>query len=100
MAVVSSPRRCSPRAAPVRCLTATIQPPAGATAPARLPAARAPPSEEALTNGGDGPAVARAAESAAERTRSPRDLSGSPEYRAHLARVLTRRAVLAPAGMG
>ncbi|MFC8427784.1 FAD binding domain-containing protein [Streptomyces sp. NPDC057253] len=61
---------------------------------------RATATEEALTGGGDAPAVARAAESAAEGTRPPRDLSGSPEYRAQLARVLTRRAVLAAAGMG
>lgn len=61
---------------------------------------RATATEEALTGGGDPPAVARAAESAAEGTRPPRDLSGSPEYRAHLARVLTGRAVLAAAGMG
>ncbi|MER5549566.1 hypothetical protein ACWD4N_45360 [Streptomyces sp. NPDC002586] len=27
-------------------------------------------------------------------------MSASPEYRAHLARVLTRRAVLAAGGMG
>lgn len=61
---------------------------------------RATATEEALTGAGDAPAVARAAESAAEGTRPPRDLSGSPEYRAHLARVLTGRAVLAAAGMG
>ncbi|WP_330262528.1 xanthine dehydrogenase family protein subunit M [Streptomyces griseorubiginosus] len=61
---------------------------------------RATATEEALTGAGDPPAVARAAESAAEGTRPPRDLSGSPEYRAHLARVLTGRAVLAAAGMG
>ncbi|MFE3857585.1 FAD binding domain-containing protein [Streptomyces griseorubiginosus] len=61
---------------------------------------RATATEEALTGAGDPPAVARAAESAAEGTRPPRDLSGSPEYRTHLARVLTGRAVLAAAGMG
>ncbi|MEU0409589.1 xanthine dehydrogenase family protein subunit M [Streptomyces griseorubiginosus] len=61
---------------------------------------RATATEEALTGAGDPPAVVRAAESAAEGTRPPRDLSGSPEYRAHLARVLTGRAVLAAAGMG
>ncbi|MGX1479550.1 UNVERIFIED_CONTAM: carbon-monoxide dehydrogenase medium subunit [Streptomyces canus] len=61
---------------------------------------RARATEEALTGSADGPAVARAAESAAEGTQPSRDLSGSPEYRAHLARVLTRRAVLAAAGMG
>ncbi|MCX4854732.1 xanthine dehydrogenase family protein subunit M [Streptomyces canus] len=61
---------------------------------------RASATEEALTGSADGQAVARAAESAAEATQPSRDLSGSPEYRAHLARVLTRRAVLAAAGMG
>ncbi|MDH6709089.1 carbon-monoxide dehydrogenase medium subunit [Kitasatospora sp. MAA19] len=43
-------------------------------------------------------AVGRAAEAAAEGTSAMYDLSTSPEYRAHLARVLTRRAVLAAAG--
>ncbi|MYS45149.1 xanthine dehydrogenase family protein subunit M, partial [Streptomyces sp. SID5998] len=38
--------------------------------------------------------------SAAEGTRPSRDASASPEYRAHLARVLTERAVLAAAGTG
>ncbi|MGW1623391.1 hypothetical protein ACWCQR_30985, partial [Streptomyces sp. NPDC002172] len=33
---------------------------------------------------------------AAEGTRPSQDLSASPEYREHLARVLTRRAVLTP----
>lgn len=61
---------------------------------------RATAAEEALA-GADGPgAVARAAEAAAEGTRPSQDLSGSPEYREHLARVLTRRAVLTAAGMG
>ncbi|MEU5191611.1 xanthine dehydrogenase family protein subunit M [Streptomyces klenkii] len=44
-------------------------------------------------------AVARAAEAAAEGTSPTSDLCASPEYRAHLARVLTRRAVLAAVGM-
>ncbi|MGP4045881.1 FAD binding domain-containing protein [Streptomyces sp. 2A115] len=60
---------------------------------------RATASEEALTGvAADG--VARAAQSAAEGTRPSADPSASPQYRAHLARVLTRRAVLAAAGMG
>lgn len=42
--------------------------------------------------------VAEAASAAAEGTRPAADLSGSAAYRAHLARVLTRRAVLAAAG--
>ena len=47
-------------------------------------------SEEAVR-----PAVAAAAEG----TSPPADLSGQPDYRQHLARVLTRRAVLAAAGV-
>ncbi|MFE7275846.1 FAD binding domain-containing protein [Streptomyces sp. NPDC057623] len=42
-------------------------------------------------------AVVRAAEAAAEGTSPASDLGASSEYRAHLARVLTRRAVLAAA---
>ncbi|MBZ9644794.1 xanthine dehydrogenase family protein subunit M [Streptomyces sp. PSKA30] len=61
---------------------------------------RAAAAEAALPGAGDAQAVARAAESAADGTRPPQDTSGSPEYRAHLARVLTKRAVLAAAGMG
>ncbi|MFB7573963.1 MULTISPECIES: FAD binding domain-containing protein [unclassified Streptomyces] len=61
---------------------------------------RAAAAEEALAGAGDADAVARAAQSAAEGTRPSRDASASPEYRAHLARVLTKRAVLAAAGMG
>ncbi|MER7187307.1 xanthine dehydrogenase family protein subunit M [Streptomyces hyaluromycini] len=61
---------------------------------------RATAAEHALS-GADGPqAVARAAEAAAEGTRPSQDLSASPEYREHLARVLTRRAVLAAGGTG
>ncbi|MFI9761716.1 FAD binding domain-containing protein [Streptomyces sp. NPDC051963] len=61
---------------------------------------RASATENALPGAGDPQAVAGAAESAAEGTQPSRDTSASPEYRAHLARVLTRRAVLAAAGMG
>ncbi|HET6352787.1 xanthine dehydrogenase family protein subunit M [Streptomyces sp.] len=61
---------------------------------------RASATEEALAGADADPAaVARAAESAADGTRPASDLSASPEYREHLARVLTRRAVLAAAGM-
>lgn len=42
--------------------------------------------------------VAAAAEQAAEGTNPPSDLNGDADYRSHLARVLTRRAVLAAAG--
>ncbi|MFE9173029.1 FAD binding domain-containing protein [Streptomyces kebangsaanensis] len=61
---------------------------------------RASASEEALAGAGDAEAVARAAREAAEGTRPSRDASASPEYRAHLARVLTKRAVLAATGAG
>ncbi|MCC9689800.1 FAD binding domain-containing protein [Streptomyces althioticus] len=61
---------------------------------------RAPTAEEALAGAGDAAAVKQAAGEAAEGTRPSRDTSASPEYRAHLARVLTGRAVLAAAGMG
>ena len=61
---------------------------------------RATATEEALAGADADPAaVARAAEAAAEGTHPASDLSASPEYREHLARVLTRRAVLAAAGM-
>ncbi|NUL23958.1 FAD binding domain-containing protein [Streptomyces lunaelactis] len=61
---------------------------------------RASATEESLAGADADPAaVARAAESAADGTRPASDLSASPEYREHLARVLTRRAVLAAAGM-
>ncbi|MGB8650634.1 MAG: xanthine dehydrogenase family protein subunit M, partial [Mycobacteriales bacterium] len=44
-------------------------------------------------------AVAAAAEHAAEGTDAPSDLSGQSDYREHLARVLTRRAVTKAAGL-
>jgi carbon-monoxide dehydrogenase medium subunit len=43
-------------------------------------------------------AVGAAAEHAAEGASPPSDLSGQADYREHLARVLTKRAVLAAAG--
>jgi carbon-monoxide dehydrogenase medium subunit len=46
----------------------------------------------------DPAAVAAATATAAEGTHPPSDLSGGSDYRAHLAPVLTRRAVLAAAG--
>jgi carbon-monoxide dehydrogenase medium subunit len=61
---------------------------------------RASAAEAALSGAGDPDAVARAAQEAAEGARPAQDTSASPEYRAHLARVLTKRAVLTAAGMG
>lgn len=61
---------------------------------------RATAAEAAFAGAGDPGAVARAAEAAAEGTRPSQDLSASPEYREHLARVLTKRAVLTATGMG
>ncbi|MFD4137713.1 FAD binding domain-containing protein [Streptomyces sp. NPDC058572] len=61
---------------------------------------RAAAAEEALAGAAATPeAVARAADAAAEGTRAASDLSASRAYREHLARVLTRRAVTAAAGM-
>lgn len=58
---------------------------------------RARAVEDALA-GASLDAVAAAAERAAEGTSPPSDLNGDADYRSHLARVLTRRAVLAAAG--
>ena len=60
---------------------------------------RAAAAEQALAgvstqNGG----IAQAAERAADDTEPPADLSAQPDYRQHLARVLTRRAVRQAAG--
>jgi carbon-monoxide dehydrogenase medium subunit len=53
---------------------------------------------EAALAGASVSVVREAAEQAAEGTAPPDDLSGSAEYRRHLARVLTARAVTAAAG--
>jgi carbon-monoxide dehydrogenase medium subunit len=45
-------------------------------------------------------AIAAAAELAAEGTNPPEDLNASADYKRHLARVLTRRALTAAAGAG
>ncbi|MFR9787324.1 FAD binding domain-containing protein [Streptomyces sp. MB22_4] len=61
---------------------------------------RAAAAESALA-GADGPdAVTRAARAAAEGAQPGQDASASPDYRTHLAQVLTKRAVLTAAGMG
>jgi carbon-monoxide dehydrogenase medium subunit len=59
---------------------------------------RASAAEEALRGGGlDADAIGRAAEQAAEGTDPPGDLNATPDYKRHLARVLTRRALEAAA---
>lgn len=60
---------------------------------------RAAAVEQALA-GAATDAVADAAAHAADGTSAPSDLNGKSDYRDHLARVLTRRAVLAAAGEG
>jgi aerobic carbon-monoxide dehydrogenase medium subunit len=61
---------------------------------------RAGAAENALRGGAlDAEAVAAAAEQAAEGTDPPGDLNATPEYKRHLARVLTRRALEEAAGL-
>ena len=61
---------------------------------------RASATEQALTGApADHNAISSAAAVAAEGTSPAADLSAQPDYRRHLARVLTRRAVAAAAGM-
>jgi aerobic carbon-monoxide dehydrogenase medium subunit len=55
---------------------------------------RAGAAEEALRGQGlDAGSIARAAEQAAEGTEPPGDLNATPDYKRHLARVLSRRAL-------
>ncbi|MBA3420707.1 MAG: xanthine dehydrogenase family protein subunit M [Thermoleophilaceae bacterium] len=61
---------------------------------------RATAVEEALRGSAlDADSIARAAEAAAEGTGPPGDLNATPEYKRHLARVLTRRALEEAAGL-
>ena len=53
---------------------------------------------ESALNGQPVDAIADAAEQAAEGTSPPGDLNATPEFRQHLARVLTKRALTAAAG--
>jgi aerobic carbon-monoxide dehydrogenase medium subunit len=60
---------------------------------------RATATEQALRGQAlDGGSIAAAAEQAAEGTDPPGDLNATPDYKRHLARVLTRRALEAAAG--
>jgi carbon-monoxide dehydrogenase medium subunit len=59
---------------------------------------RAVAVEQALT-GGSADSIAAAAGHAAEGTSPPNDTTASAEYRTHLVRVLTRRALVAAAGL-
>jgi carbon-monoxide dehydrogenase medium subunit len=61
---------------------------------------RATAVEEALRGqAASADAIAKAAELAADGTEPPGDLNASPEYKRHLARVLTRRALTKAAGL-
>jgi carbon-monoxide dehydrogenase medium subunit len=61
---------------------------------------RATAVESALRGQGlDAQGIARAAEQAAEGTEPPGDLNATPDYKRHLARVLTRRALEQAAGV-
>ena len=70
----------------------------GADQHGRRPRCGPPAVEQALAGAGAWTAIAAAAEQAAEGTSPPSDLNGKADYREHLARVLTRRAVTAAAG--
>jgi aerobic carbon-monoxide dehydrogenase medium subunit len=62
---------------------------------------RAAATEQALRGQGlDAQAIGRAAEQADEGTDPPGDLNATPDYKRHLARVLTRRALERAAGVG
>jgi carbon-monoxide dehydrogenase medium subunit len=61
---------------------------------------RATAAEQALRGQGlDAQGIARAAEQAAEGTDPPGDLNATPDYKRHLARVLTRRSLEQAAGV-
>jgi carbon-monoxide dehydrogenase medium subunit len=60
---------------------------------------RARAVEQALVGDASTEAVAAATAHAAEGTSAPSDLNGKADYREHLARVLTKRAVLTAAGI-
>ena len=90
---------------PIVAVAATVRASGGTIAEARIGLTnmgatplRASATEAALAGGAaTEEAVGAAAEHAAEGTSPPSDLNGEASYREHLARVLTRRAVLAAA---
>jgi 3-oxoacyl-(acyl-carrier-protein) synthase len=72
----------------------TSQLPAGADGSVRMNALALVAAEQALRGRPlDASSIAAAAEQAAEGTEPPADLNASAEYKRHLARVLTRRAL-------
>jgi carbon-monoxide dehydrogenase medium subunit len=91
---------------PIVAVAATVRSEGGTIAEARIGLTnmgqtplRARAAEQALTGQPATPqAVAAAAAHAAEGTSPPSDLNGGADYRQHLATVLTRRAVLSAAG--
>ena len=106
----SRPRRCSRRFASRRSSEACTSSTSARRATGRLSASRPPTSEasagRAREHGRDaaagsrveealagGASAADAADRAAEGTEPPADISATSEYRAHLARVLVRRAL-------
>jgi aerobic carbon-monoxide dehydrogenase medium subunit len=92
---------------PIVAVAATIRAEGGTIAEARIGLTnmgstplRATAVEQALVGQpATDAAVRQAAQAAAEGTNPPSDLNGDSDYRRHLATVLTRRAVLAAAGM-
>lgn len=89
---------------PIVAVAATVRVSGGIIEESRIGLANMGPTPlrasavEAALAGASLDAVAGAAAHAAEGTSPPSDLNGDAEYRQHLARVLTRRAVLAAAG--
>ena len=83
-----------------RDLTSIAEARIGLTNMGRTPL-RAEAVEQALAglDASNDTALAQAADRAAEGTTPPSDLSGQADYRTHLARVLTQRAVRHAAGL-
>jgi carbon-monoxide dehydrogenase medium subunit len=92
---------------PIVAVAATVKADGGTISEARVGLTNMGPTplratavEQALAGAdASAEAVASAAEHAAEGTHPPSDLSGHADYREHLARVLTKRAVRTAAGI-